>query len=350
MSNTPAIAVVGAGLIGRTHVDVVSRCAKLAAVIDPAPEAEEVAKASNAPWFASLEAFLANERADGIVLATPNQMHVEQGLACVDAGIPMLIEKPISNDVASAESLVLAADAKGVDILVGHHRRHNPLVAAAKDVIASGRLGDVVAATGQFWLYKPDDYFVPNWRREPGAGPVFINLIHDIDLMRHFCGDVEHVQAMESRKTRGFEVEDTMAVLIRFANGALGTVSVSDTVSAPWSWEFTSAENPIYPNVQTSCYHIGGTHGSLSVPDLTLWRHDDKRSWWEPISSETVPFQVAPPLERQLADFIAVIRGQKRPLVSGREGLESLRVIEAIKTAAATGRGVALNANGKAQA
>lgn len=343
MSDTPAIAVVGAGLIGRTHVEVVSRCARLSAVVDPSPEAENVARAADVPWFSDLETFLATERADGIVLATPNQLHVEQGLACVEAGVPMLIEKPISNDVASAETLVNAAEAKGVEILVGHHRRHNPLVAAAKQVIASGRLGDVIAATGQFWLYKPDDYFEPSWRRSPGAGPVFINLIHDIDLMRHFCGDVEYVQALESRNARGFDVEDTMAVLIRFTDGALGTVSVSDTVSAPWSWEFTSAENPIYPNVQTSCYRIGGTHGSLSVPDLTLWRHDDTRSWWEPISGETVPFEVAPPLERQLDDFVAVIRGEKSPLVSGREGLESLRVIEAIKLAASTEQGVAID-------
>ena len=344
MQDKAAIAVVGAGLIGRTHVDVVARAAQLSAVIDPAPEAEAVARAAGAPWFASLETFLATERPDGIILATPNQMHVDQGLACVDAGIPMLIEKPIANDVASAEKLVAAAEAGGVPILVGHHRRHNPLVAAAKALIDEGRLGEVVSATGQFWLYKPDDYFAPDWRRAPGAGPVFINLIHDIDLMRHFCGDVVFVQAMESRASRGFDVEDTMAVLLRFANGALGTVSVSDTVVAPWSWEFTSAENPRYPNIATSCYRIGGTHGSLSVPDLTLWRHDAARGWWEPMSGERVTFNAEPPLERQLANFTAVIRGEGKPLVSGREGLESLRVIEAIKTAAATGQGVSLNA------
>ncbi len=337
MADTPAIAVVGAGLIGRTHVDVVAKGARLAAIVDPDPAAEGLAAQHGAVWFDDLEAYLDAHRPDGVILATPNQMHVTQGLACVRAGVPVLIEKPIANDVASATALMAEAEAANVAILVGHHRRHNPLVAAAKAVLEEGRLGEVVAATAQFWLYKPDDYFAPNWRRETGAGPVFINLIHDIDLMRYFCGNVVNVQAMESRSVRGFEVEDTMAVLLRFENGALGTVTVSDTISAPWSWEFTSGENAVYPHVATSCYKIGGTHGALSVPDMRLWRHEGARSWWEPIGVETIAFEAASPLMRQFANFVGVIRGDEAPLVSGREGLESLRVVEAIKMAAGTG-------------
>ncbi|MBT8414601.1 MAG: Gfo/Idh/MocA family oxidoreductase [Boseongicola sp.] len=344
MADIPAIAVVGAGLIGQRHIDVVSRGARLAAIVDPDLNADALAARHGVERYPGLDAYLATARPDGVILATPNQMHVAQGLQCVRAGVPVLIEKPIANDVASASALVDESEAAGVPILVGHHRRHNPLVRAAKAVIEAGRLGDIVAATAEFWLYKPDDYFAPDWRRAPGAGPVFINLIHDIDLMRHFCGNVEYVQAMESRAVRGFEVEDTMAVLLRFANGALATVSVSDTISAPWSWEFTSGENPVYPNVTTSCYKIGGTHGALSVPDMTLWRHEGVRSWWEPIGSETIGFETADPLMRQLEDFVGVIRDGATPLVSGREGLESLRVVEAIKTAAATGETVALGA------
>jgi len=342
MAEIPAIAVVGAGLIGRTHVEVVARGARLAAIVDPDPEAANLAQKHGAVWFADLEAYLATERPDGIILATPNQLHVAQGLACIRAGIPVLIEKPISNDVTSAYALVDEAAALGVTILVGHHRRHNPLVAAAKAVLDAGRLGEIVSATAEFWLYKPDDYYEPAWRRAAGAGPVFINLIHDIDLLRHFCGNVEFVQAMEARNVRGFEVEDTMAVLLRFTNGALATVSVSDTISAPWSWEITSGENPVYPNVTTSCYKIGGTHGALSIPDMQLWRYEDARSWWEPIGVQTIGFEAAEPLMRQLQDFVSVIRDGAAPLVSGREGLESLRVVEAIKTAAATGETVSL--------
>lgn len=344
MAEQPSIAVVGAGLIGRTHIDVVARGARLAAVVDPDPDAQALAEARGATWFADLETYLSDARPDGLVLATPNQLHVTQGLAAVRAGVPVLIEKPIANDVSSAAALVAEAEASGVPVLVGHHRRHNPLVAAAKAVLDAGRLGEIVAASAEFWLYKPDDYFAPDWRRARGAGPVYINLIHDIDLMRHFCGNVENVQAMESRKVRGFEVEDTTVVLLRFVTGALATVTVSDTISAPWSWEFTSGENKVYPNVTTSCYKIGGTHGALSVPDMKLWHHTGARSWWEPIAAETIDYKPGSPLARQLVNFIDVIRGEAAPLVSGREGLESLRVVEAIKAAALSGGTVALRA------
>ncbi|NNL17349.1 MAG: Gfo/Idh/MocA family oxidoreductase, partial [Boseongicola sp.] len=168
MAETPAIAVVGAGLIGRTHIDVVARGARLDAVVDPDPAAKALADAKGALWFPDLEGYLSDAKPDGIVLATPNQLHVAQGLEAVRAGVPVLIEKPIANDVTSATALVEEAEAADVPVLVGHHRRHNPLVAAAKAVIEDGRLGDIVAATAEFWLYKPDDYFVPEWRRAPG--------------------------------------------------------------------------------------------------------------------------------------------------------------------------------------
>ncbi len=97
------------------------------------------------------------------------------------------------------------------------------------------------------WLAKPDDYFEVAWRREAGAGPIFTNLIHDIDLMRALCGDVTSVQAIETNAIRGHAVEESAAVLLRFENGALGTLNVSDATVAPWSWETTSGENRGFP-------------------------------------------------------------------------------------------------------
>ena len=250
---------------------------------------------------------------------------------------PILVEKPIADTSTGAETLVEAAEADDVPLLVGHHRRHNPLIAEAKAAIESGRLGDLVVVNAQFWICKPEDYYGPAWRRSKGAGPVFINLIHDIDLLRHLCGEVVRVQAKESSKTRGFDVEDTAVLLLEFENGALGTVSVSDIVPAPWSWELTAGENPAYPNVKTQCYTIGGTNASLSIPDLRMWRYEGPRGWWEPIASEALASEPADPLVRQLAHFVELIRGTADPLVSGREGLRTLRLIEAIKRAAATG-------------
>ncbi len=96
----------------------------------------------------------------------------------------------------------------------------------------------------------------------------------------------------------------------------------------------TSGEYPVYPKLPESCYHIGGTHGSLSVPDLRLWTHEETRDWWTPMSADTIERNASDPLINQIDHFSAVIQKQAEPLVSGREGLRTLQVIEAIQIAA----------------
>lgn len=286
---------------------------------------------------------LDQDRPDGLIIATPNQLHVEHGLQAVEAGLPALIEKPIADNVAAAARLVNAAKAANVPLLIGHHRRHNPLIANAKAKIDNGALGRLVAVHGMFWLCKPDDYFDVEWRRKPGAGPVYINLIHDIDLLRWLIGEVTTVRAIESSRARGYDVEDAAAAILTFENGVIGTITASDSIVAPWSWEHTAGENPAYPETDQHCYLIGGTKGSLSLPDGEVWAQDEPRSWWRDFQ-RTGPASRSDedPLARQIAHFCQVIRGEAAPLVSGQEGLTTLRVIEALKRSAETGETVTL--------
>jgi predicted dehydrogenase len=334
------LAVLGAGLIGKRHIEyvVAADAAALVAVVDPLPAAEMLARQSGCRWFPDFAGMMQSETPDGVIVATPNQLHVTHALACVSAGLPVLVEKPITDDVASATMLVEAAERAGVPLLVGHHKRHNPLVREAKRAIDEGRLGDIVAAHGSCWFYKPPEYFDTSWRREKGAGPVFINLIHDVDLFRYLLGEVVSVQALESNARRGYPVEDSAAVLLRFASGALATLSVSDTIVAPWSWELTSGENAAFAQTPESCYMIGGTRGSLTIPHLDVWFNPTRPSWLEPLSRERLPVDARDPLALQIDNLCAVIRGTAEPVVSGREGLETLRVIAAVKEAARTGR------------
>jgi len=167
---------------------------------------------------------------------------------------------------------------------------------------------------------------------------VLINLIHVIDDLRNICGDLESVQALQSNAVRGFEVEDTAAILLRFRSGALGTISISDTVAAPWSWELTSGEDKAFPRTDQSCYLIGGTEGAISVPRLELWRHSSEKAWWGPIQAEC---RIAPeqdPLVLQLRQFCRVVRREEPPLLNGREAMKTLEATLAIKESAATGR------------
>jgi len=340
MSKPVRLSVMGAGLIGKRHVEhIVARPeAALASIIDPMPAAHDLAQRLNVACYASFADIPREKRPDGIIVATPNQMHVANGMECIEAGIPALIEKPIADDVASAERLVDAAERKGVPLLTGHHRRHNPMIQRAKAEIDSGRLGEIISVHGMFWLIKPDDYFDVAWRREKGAGPILINLIHDIDLLRYLCGEIVRVQAAQSNKVRGNAVEETAVIILHFASGALGTVNVSDTIQAPWSWEFTSGENPAYTQTQETCYQIGGTRASLAIPQLDLWHHPSKPNWWAPLAHERLGYTMQDPLGLQVANFCDVIRGTAKPVVSGREGLKTLRVVDAVKRAAESGR------------
>lgn len=338
MSDKVSIAVVGAGLVGMRHIAAIKTCSetRLAAVVEPNLLPKKQSDIG-APCYASLEEMFAHVTPDGVVLSTPSPMHYDGALMCIHHGCPVLVEKPMTVSVAQSWELVETAAKAGIPLLVGHHRRHNPLIQEAAKLITKGVLGDVRTCQTTCWFYKPDDYFDQAvWRKKNGAGPISVNLVHDVDLMRYFCGEVVGVQAQTTPSVRGFENEDLAAAILRFKNGAIGTVTVSDSVVAPWSWELTAQEYPIYPVTSESCYRIAGSQGALSIPDMVLWRHTEKKSWWEPISSTLVAHDTSDPLLNQIAHFTAVIRNEAEPIVSGEEGAKTMQVIEAIQDAAQT--------------
>src|SRR6266704_6474530 len=193
---------------------------------------------------------------------------------------------------------------------------------------------------GSAVFYKPDNYYdEAPWRREPGGGPILINMIHEVGNLRAMVGEIVAVQAFASNAIRKFPVEDTVAINLRFANGALGTFLLSDTAASPRSWEQTSQENTSYTTYpDEDCYVIVGTDGSLAVPTMRLktYASKDDRSWWKPFQTSVAPIDRADPLARQLAHFCAVIRGEATPRVTARDGLANLRVTEAIAEAART--------------
>lgn len=326
------LAVVGAGLVGKRHIAAIDHVSTvgLAGVVEP-----NGGNFGGAPVFGDLESLFNATDVDGVILATPTPLHLSGAKLCIENQTPALIEKPLATSVAEAQDIVDASEAAGISVLVGHHRRHNPLIQKAASVIKSGAIGEVRAAQAMCWFYKPDDYFdAAPWRKKTGAGPISVNLVHDVDLLRYFCGEVVSVQAQLAPSRRGFENEDLAAAVLRFASGAIGTITVSDSIVSPWSWELTSAEYPIYPVTDQSCYLFGGSEGSLSVPDMRIWQHSGQKSWWNEMAATGVPYETSDPLINQIAHFAEVIRGNQPPLVTAQEGLRTMQVVEAIQKAA----------------
>ena len=342
------IAVAGAGLIGQAHIKVLgsSPSCMLSAIVDPSPAAVEIAAKAGVSLYKTIDELLQSNRPDGLILATPNQLHVSQALQCMEAKLPILLEKPIATTVAEGEKIVAMVAATNAKVLIGHHRAHSPIMAKAKEVIDSGKLGKLVAFMGSATFFKPDHYFADApWRKELGAGPILINMIHEVHNMRMLCGDIVSVQAFGSNAIRGFAVEDTVAINLRFANGTLGTFMLSDTAASAKSWEQTSQENKSYASYDDEdCYVFTGTHGTLSVPTMRLksYANDEGRSWWKAFDVSVVSMVREDPLQLQIEHFGAVIRGEAQPLVSANDGLQNLRVTEAIFESTKTGQIVEL--------
>src|SRR5512144_1141921 len=204
------IAVIGAGLIGRSHVRYALEepAIELVGIADPSEEGRRVAESVNVPWFADFDRMLSSAKPRGVVVATPNATHARIAVHCLERGAAVFVEKPIADTLEDAQSICDASARGGLPAMVGHQRRHNSIMRRAKRMIDTGRLGRPVCVTAMSTWLKPAEYFETRWRREKGGGPILINLIHDIDQLRFLFGEVESVQAMTSNTIRGFEVED----------------------------------------------------------------------------------------------------------------------------------------------
>jgi predicted dehydrogenase len=193
--------------------------------------------------------------------------------------------------------------------------------------------------SGIWALYKPPEYFNPpaEWRQT--AGPISINLIHEIDILQFLFGPITRVHAEQTISQRGFPAEEGAAIILRFKNGVLGTFILSDALPSPHNFESGTGENPLIPQTGQDVYRVFGTEGVLSVPDMQLWQYGKKeKSWNEVMEMEKieVPNEKAP-FELQVRHLIEVIRGKEKPMCSGMDGLSAVAICESVKKAMTTG-------------
>lgn len=312
------LCVVGGGQIGLRHAQVAQglKCIRLTAVVEPVAARRADLAAMGLPAVAALQDVPGDTRA--AVIATPTQDHASAGQAALARGWGVIVEKPLGATIAECRALIAAAAAAGLPLVTGHHRRCHPFTRAARTRLSG--LGAPVGVQALWSLRKHDSYFDVPWRRAPGAGVMMTNLSHEIDLLHFLLGDLAEVSAMLSTARRGLTVEDTAALSLRFANGALGSVLMSDAGASPWGFEAASGENPMLAASGADYLRIVCEGGALAFPSLRIWRGSDWRASMQSEGAEA--FAAVDPLAEQMSRFAGLLGGgADDTLCTGAQGL-----------------------------
>jgi len=343
------LGLIGMGLIGEPHARSLQRVDEcvLVAIADVDQGRRGAAEALGARYYRDYQEMIGTEELQGVVIATPNHLHAPMAAACARRGLHLLVEKPIAPTLGEADRLLEAAAQGGVRILVGHQRRFNARVEKSRELVQTGALGRLVGVTASWALLKPPGYFEGPfaWRKERGGGPILINLIHEIDTLRYICGEVEEVFAFTSNRVRGFPVEDTAGVALRFAGGAVGSIFVSDCTPSLSAYEGTTGENPLICHDFGNCYQFYGTQASLSFPQLKQRFYPDpaRLGWHHPITEQGVKVaEGEDPYLKEFRHFARLIAGGEPSRISGEDARRTLEVTLAIQRSGQTGQPVSL--------
>ena len=320
--------LAGTGLIGHRHMQHILEHPELelVGVIDPLISDEKI---EGVKTYHSLNDV--NNVAEGIILATPTDTHADLTIQALEMGMHVLVEKPVAASLLEADKMISASEKTGLSILVGHHRRHHPLVNETINILKSGKIGKPVAASLMWLMRKQDEYFDVDWRRGIDGGPVKQNLIHDVDTLRAFFGEIISVVGSGTNIVRKAKRHENGGVVLGFDTGMVATITFSDATPTPWGFEAGTGESPYIPKTNQSSMFIACTNGGLEFPTLKLW--SGASNWNEKPTMEYQNFSTAVPLVRQLEHFSDVIRGNASPIVDAKSARETLAVILQIEQA-----------------
>ncbi|PHK96698.1 oxidoreductase [Pseudoroseomonas rhizosphaerae] len=235
-------AIIGMGRWGRTLVESVqgregAGIRFVAGSTGTPDKARDWARAQGLRLHDSYEAALADPEVRAVVLATPHRLHAEQVIAAARAGKAVFVEKPFTLSRASAEAAVAACREAGVVLALGHNRRFLPAVAELKAMLADGRIGRLLHVEGHFSgpgaaAYKPGMWRAD--RSESPLGGMGGMGIHMIDMMVNLAGPIAEVSVHSTARVLENGLDDTTAMLCRFASGATGTFAT--LAYAPRCW------------------------------------------------------------------------------------------------------------------
>lgn len=337
--------VVGLGFMGRRYAETLARLGgvQLAAVTDIRPEvANEVAASTGARAFPDAATLARDESVDAVFVCTPEDAHEAAAVVALESGKHLLVEKPISHDLAAAARIREAADGTGTTVMVGHLLRFEPRWATARRIIAAGEIGEVVSLATRR-VGNIGDQGVLRGRT---SIPLYYG-VHDLDILRWFADRRPISMQAERRagvlRAAGYDVDDLYCAILRFEGDILATAELG------WHIPASAASAP------SSGITVVGTNGWLRIEQgrtgLEVYAgegggHDiavDVSFWPE------VHGRPAGALVNELEHFLKAVRVGTPPLVPLDDGIEALRLSLAMEHAATTGERVDLRNFGTAE-
>ncbi len=338
--------VIGAGGIAvrRTIPEGIMAAAnaELAAVMDAdGGRARQVAeKFGDVPCFQSEDDLLALPDVEAVYIATPTYVHGAQTAAALEAGKHVLVEKPVAMSTEEALQVKATAEGKGLKLSTGFMMRHHGAHRKVLELIRSDSLGKLVMGRAQLSCWYPP--IEEAWRQDPelGGGGSFMDMgNHCVDLLEMFLGKVVEVSAFTANLVHEYRSEDSAAVLLRFASGALGFAdnffNIPDDASKNVFELYGS-------NGSVRCEGtIGQTPGGSGVVILAEspggYAAQQERSDGE---AKTLQFEEVNTYRAEIEDFSRAIEEDCEPAVTYDDGIWSMKVCDAAYRSAKTGRSV----------
>jgi UDP-N-acetyl-2-amino-2-deoxyglucuronate dehydrogenase len=224
-------AIVGCGRIAQRHAEHISKRGKLIAVCDiDSEKANGLASAYGSMAYTDFSEMLKQESAiDVVAVCSPNGLHAIHSIEALKAGYHVLCEKPMGLTVQECGEMIQAAERSNKRLFAIKQNRYNPPVAAVKEAIDAGKLGKVLSIQLSCFWNRNSDYYANSWKgtKEIDGGTLFTQFSHFVDLLYWLIGDVDEVAAiMDNFAHQGIiEFEDTGVVILKFTNGAIGTIN-----------------------------------------------------------------------------------------------------------------------------
>jgi len=293
--------------------------------------------------YATLEEMLEKSGVQAVVIGTPHPAHAEPAIQAARAGIHVIVEKPLASSLQDCDAMIQAAQESKTKLAMISQRRLYAPVRRVKNAILAGKIGVPALGTVTMLGWRDKAYYDSNswrgtWKKE-GGGVLVNQAPHQFDIFQWYMGPVEELYAVWANLNHGYiEVEDTAIAIVRFKNGALGNILVSNSQNpALYGKVYVHGTNGASIGVKTDggAMFIAGMSGITEPPVNDLWtiRGEEKMlEKWQKDDAEMFRTIDATKYYHQLQiqDFLNSIINDRPPLVSAEEGRKTVEIFTAI--------------------